>query len=75
MSKRCGNPNWCRPEHSGVAPSLSTFENTVKALGLTPERYMDSVELKRWVIKNKENKYVPTELLKAWGIVVKGEAE
>ena len=47
----------------------------MKALGLTPEGYVDSSALKRWVMENKDNKYVPTELLKAWGVVVKSEAE
>jgi hypothetical protein len=47
----------------------------VEALGLTPEGYMDSIALKRWVIENKDRKYVPTELLNAWGFVIKSEAE
>jgi len=54
---------------------LSTFENMVKMLGLSPEAYRDSGALKSWVIQNKDDKYVPTELLRAWGLVKKGEAE
>jgi hypothetical protein len=74
MPKHRGNPNWCRPQSSGVAPSLSTFEHVVRSLGLTPEKYIDSSELKQWVIQNKDHKYVPPELLTAWGVEVKSEA-
>jgi len=73
MPKHRGNPNWCKPEHRGVAPSLSTFEHMVRSLGLTPEKYIDSSKLKQWVIQNKDNRYVPTELLQAWGLAVKSE--
>jgi hypothetical protein len=75
MSKQRGNPNWGKPEHIAIVPTSSTFDSMVKALGLTPDTYIDSVELKRWVSENKDNKYVPTELLDAWGFAVNSEAE
>lgn len=47
----------------------SEFEHVVKELGLTPDEYQNSVPLKEWARQNKDEKYVPSELLKAWGLV------
>jgi len=47
----------------------SSFEAIVKELGLSPNEYRDSVPLKNWVLENMDTKYVPWDLLKAWGLV------
>ena len=45
----------------------TSFESMVKNLGLSPEEYKSSVPLKDWVRRNMDEKYVPSDLLKAWG--------
>jgi hypothetical protein len=72
MKKRRGNPNWFKPE-SFVAVSLSSFEYEVRTLGLSPENYAGSGALKDWAQKNKDHRYVPPELLLAWGFVLDPE--
>jgi hypothetical protein len=46
----------------------SSFEEIVKGLQLSPDEYEHSTQLKAWVKKNKSQKYVPLNLLKAWGM-------
>lgn len=48
----------------------SSFEEIVRALCLSPEHYADSAELRAWVERNKDAKYVPQELLTAFGLTV-----
>ncbi len=50
-----------------MQPEQSEFERVVEALGLSPPEYLTSSALREWVRQNKDYKYVPTELLKAWG--------
>ena len=45
----------------------TSFEQVVKDLGLSPEQYESSARLKDWVRRNMDEKYVPSDLLKAWG--------
>ncbi len=45
----------------------------VKSLGLSPEQYASSAPLRAWAEKNKDQKYVPPELLEAWGFEAKSE--
>ena len=40
----------------------STFEHLVRQLHLSPNEYATSAELKEWVRKNKDQRYVPTTL-------------
>ena len=47
--------------------SATSFDQVVKSLGLRPEEYRYSSSLKEWVLRNKDEKYVPSDLLKAWG--------
>ena len=47
--------------------SGTSFEKVVEMLGLTPEQYLRSEQLREWVRLNKDEKYVPSSLLKAWG--------
>jgi len=50
--------------------SESSFERIVDSLKLSPEQYQSSPELREWVLRNKDDKYVPPELLKAYGFQV-----
>jgi hypothetical protein len=46
----------------------NSFDHVVAILGIRPDQYKDSLPLKEWVQRNKDQKYVPTELLKHWGL-------
>ena len=73
MPNRRGNPNWMRS--LAVQPSgASAFEHLVATLGLSPEEYENSAVLRNWVRKNKDHRYVPSELLEVWGLNVEGGA-
>ena len=48
----------------------STFEHLAARLGLTPEEYEGSPALREWARRNKNERYVPPELLRAWGFTV-----
>jgi hypothetical protein len=75
MRRRHVNRNFTQPE--AIRPmvfSLSSFEQVAKALHISPEEYQDSPELKEWVRRNKDHKYVPTALLKAFGFRVNSES-
>ena len=68
MIKRRGNPNWGKAWPTSFAAYTPTsFEGAVKMLGLSPDDFEASILLKEWVFKNKNQKYVPLELLRAWG--------
>ena len=73
MAKRRGNSPWGKPVPLAIPSSLSTFEYVVKALQLSPDQYESSVELKEWVRKNMNDKYVPSQLLQAWAFNVETE--
>jgi len=45
----------------------TSFDQIVANLGLGPDQYKNSAALKEWVRQNKDEKYVPTDLLKDWG--------
>ena len=47
--------------------SESSFERVVDSLKLSPEQYQSSPQLREWVLRNKDHKYVPPDLLKAFG--------
>ena len=65
-----GNPNWGKP--CGDIPNTPTsFEEMVRQLKLSEKEYRSSIPLKEWAQKHKDSKYVPQDLLEAWGIVVK----
>jgi hypothetical protein len=66
-----GNPNSLRRRATSALPfSESSFERVVLSLRLSPEEYESSPELREWVLQNKDHKYVPPELLKAFGFQV-----
>ena len=68
MAKKRGNPNWGKAWSTSF-PILSptSFEGATKTLGLSPGDFEGSILLREWVLKNKNQKYVPLELLRAWG--------
>ena len=45
----------------------ASFDEIVKNMGLSPEQFEGSAELKEWVRANMGQKYVPIDLLIAWG--------
>ena len=47
-----------------------SFEQVTHRLGLNEDEYLGSSELKEWVSRHKNEKYVPEYLLKAWGLMV-----
>jgi hypothetical protein len=68
MSKPRGNPNWCQPLlSSDSTPVVSAFELQAKKLGLRPHQYVNSEPLREWARRNKDQRFVPSELLLAWG--------
>lgn len=67
--KRQGNPNWGKLSIPG--PFLPTgFEQEVAKLGLRPDEYQDSPQLRNWCLRNANTHYVPEYLLKVWGVNV-----
>jgi hypothetical protein len=69
MLRSKGNPNWGKPS-GGIIPVTSTsFEEMVKRLKLSEKECRNSIPLKEWAKKHKDSKYVPQDLLEAWGIV------
>lgn len=71
MSRRKPNNYFTNP--ASMEPPLviaSSFEEVVKALCLSPDQYAYSAELRAWVERNKDVKYVPPELLMLFGLNV-----
>ncbi len=68
-SKRRGNPDWGKPMPPPKA-GLTEFEKVVKRLRLSVPEFDHSAALKDWVRRNHNQRYVPAELLKAWGVKV-----
>jgi hypothetical protein len=62
-----GNPKWCHVQVLSDTPTQSAFEMLTKKLGLQPEQFEDSTLLKEWARKNQRQRFVPPELLQAWG--------
>jgi len=73
MAKKRGNPSWGKPDMQAAPVVPTSFEQVVRKLGLSPEDYEGSLTLQEWVRKNKDQKYIPDDLLKLWGFEVKGD--
>jgi hypothetical protein len=68
---RTVNRNFTKPGAIGpIVFSPSSFERIVRSLKISPEEYRSSPELKEWVRRNKDHRYVPTDLLKVFGFQV-----
>ena len=71
MAPQRGNANSNAPGAVNTPPlSASSFERVVDSLKLSPDQYQSSTELREWVLRNKDHKYVPPDLLKAFGFQV-----
>ena len=71
MRRHHVNRNFTKPEAIGpIVFSPSSFERIVTALKISPEEYRSSPKLKEWVRRNKDHRYVPTELLEVFGFQV-----
>ena len=74
MAKKRGNPDLGKPDLNAAHHNGPTsFEEIVRKLHLSPGDYQHSTQLKAWVQKNKDQKYVPSDLLRAWNFEVKGD--
>jgi hypothetical protein len=63
---------WGKPVSESFSSTRPTsFEDAAASLGLSPRDYQKSKALQEWVARNKNSKYVPSDLLKAWGLEVK----
>jgi hypothetical protein len=72
VAKKRGNPNWGKPELNIIPyTGASSLEEVVRKLRLSPAEYEGWIQLKAWVQKNKDQRYVPSSLLQAWGVEVK----
>jgi hypothetical protein len=68
--RRSVNRNFTKPGAIRPVTSPSSFEQLVKELNVSPGEYRGSLALKEWVRRNKDNRYVPTEVLKLFGFRV-----
>jgi len=69
--QRTVNRNFTKPGAIGpIVFSPSSFERIVSSLKISPEEYRSSPELKEWVRRNEDHRYVPTDLLKVFGFQV-----
>jgi hypothetical protein len=66
-----GNRHFTNPPAIAPLASHSSFEKVVEELALSPSQYLTSAELRDWVSRNKDQRYVPSDLLKAFGFEVK----
>jgi hypothetical protein len=71
VTKKRGNPNWGKPDLNHATSAACSFEEMVKKLRLSPQEYGASAQLKAWAQKNKDHKYVPSNLLEMWGLQVR----
>jgi len=73
MTKRRVNRNWnVQQPMLPVTPGTATtaFDRVVLEFKLRPDEYVRSAELREWAHRNKDSKYVPEQLLKAWNFRV-----
>jgi len=68
---RSVNRTFTKPETRRPPVSIpNSFEQIVKELNISPGEYRSSSELKEWVRRYKDERYVPPELLEAFGFRV-----
>lgn len=71
MAPQRGTASSAKPAMSKAPQfSESSFDKVVDSLKLSPDQYQSSMELREWVLRNKDHKYVPPDLLKAFGFQV-----
>ncbi len=72
---RHGNPRWSENILRSSQPTVSEFERLVARLRLEPHEYVESAKLREWAEANKDVRFVPERLLKAWGIPLRRDVE
>jgi hypothetical protein len=66
VTKKRGNPDWAKPDLNAARHNGPTsFEEIVTELRLSPADYQHATQLKAWVQKNKDQKDVPSDLLRS----------
>jgi hypothetical protein len=71
MSVHPENRDFTNPgAYKRVTPAASSFDQVVETLNLSPHQYESSSQLKEWVRRHKNERYVPTEVLSAFGFDV-----
>jgi hypothetical protein len=73
VRRRSVNRNFTKPGTTQSITYPSSFEQVVRALNISPGEYRGSLELKEWVRRNKDHRYVPTEVLRVFGFRVDGD--
>jgi hypothetical protein len=68
--RRSVNRNFTKPGSIRPVAFPNSFEQIVKRAKDFTWEYRKSPELKEWVRRNKDDRYVPTEVLKAFGFRV-----
>jgi hypothetical protein len=70
MAKKRGNPNWGwgTREMEPVTPAIAEFQRVAREFNLQPDEYISSTQLREWASVNKNSKFIPETLLKAWGL-------
>jgi hypothetical protein len=58
-----------------ISLTASEFERVVDRLRLKPNDYINSDELREWAEANKDTRFVPEPLLKAWGLSLRGSID
>jgi hypothetical protein len=61
------NRRFTNPLATSPSSPPNSFEEMVRELNLLPEEYANSAKLRAWVLRYKDEKYVPSDLLKAFG--------
>jgi hypothetical protein len=62
------NRRFTNPAATAPPRVANSFDEIVRELQLLPEEYKSSATLREWIIRNKDQKYVPSELLKHYGL-------
>jgi len=72
MAGRKVNRKWASGCYSGEvrSPIATDFEAEASRLGLTPDSYASSVQLRLWCEENRHRCYIPEWLLQKWKIPV-----
>jgi len=71
MRRKHLNRSFTKPEAIGpIVFFPSSFERMIATLKISPKEYRSSPKLKEWVRRNKDHKYVHTELLQVFGFQV-----
>ena len=74
MRRHPNQTTWNRPYLCDISVAQPTsFELLVRELKLRPDDYESSAELKQWVRQNKDQKFVPLDVLKLWNFTVHAE--